>query len=190
MAEPAPEGAGGGGNIDLLVIEKCITMFKTAQTKAAMLEVATILMNLKKTSTTLGPAHIDLVHDLLNRAISRAEQLSGGSAGAKEAAPPENLLTKPWAACTDEQKERKKKLLAQRASKQSGALGSGLGARGSGWGGLSEEQRQQRMAQLAKAGQVHAHRPGGGGGGSGGKPPPLSGTAGAGLTKTASKDRR
>ena len=69
-------------------------------------------------------------------------------------AKPADLLAKPWAECSEDEKEKKMKLLAQKSAKGSrakgsGTLGAGLG--GPKWGQLTDGQREQRMSELAKA---------------------------------------
>ena len=139
--QPEPEPS-SEDDWDMRIIEECLRRLKASRTFDESMEVATIMMNLRKTSTNTNADFRALVTDVATRAIARAEELKKAAA----ATPDDLLLRKPWAECDDEERERKKTLLARAAKKGGGALGSGLGA-----SGLSEDEMAAKRAAVARA---------------------------------------
>ena len=181
MAEPETDW-------DMKIIEECLRKLKLAKTFDEAMEIATIMMNLRKTSTNQKEEFRSLVTDVATRAISRAETLkkAAASQGSSDAA----LMRKPWAECTDEERSRRMTLQAKAANARAAAGGGpkaagaalGVGLAKSAGGELSEEEKAAKRAAIARA---HAAKHGVLGGGK------IAANAGAGgLAKMSSKERR
>ncbi len=168
---------------DMKITEECLRKLKLATTFDQAMEVATIMMNLRKTSTNQKEEFRSLVSDVAKRAIAKAESLKApGGAEISDAA----LLRKPWAELTDEERSRRMTLQARAAARGGGktagggALGVGL-AKGADVD-LSEEEKAAKRAEIARR---HAAKHGVLGGGK------VASNAGpGGLAKMSSKERR
>ena len=98
--QPEPEPS-SEEDWDMRIIEECLRRLKASRTFDESMEVATIMMNLRKTSTNTNADFRALVTDVATRAIARAEELKKAAA----ATPDDLLLRKPWAECDDEERE-------------------------------------------------------------------------------------
>jgi hypothetical protein len=150
----APKMAAADPDLDMMVIERCIATLKSSSNFQEVMDVATIMMNLRKTSTrNTKEDFVALVNDVATRAITKAEKLKAA---------------RPASELTAEEKEARRAAVARAYQKRHGVLGGGKVKKGGADSLARMSSRERRIAAAA----------GGGGGGGGGGGTPMSAYAG------------
>jgi hypothetical protein len=147
-------------DMDMQVIQHCLKNLKLSKTFEQAMELASIMMNLKKTSANDNPEFLALVTDVATRAIETAEKL-------RAAKPREK---------TDEEKEAERAAISKAWRSKNGALGGGL-TKKPGPDMLVRVSSAERRARLAS-------------GASGGGSSPMSAYAGKASRKGVAADPR
>lgn len=81
--------AAAAADIDMLVIQRCLETLKNSRSFEEVMEVATIMMNLRKTSSNTNEDFHALVNGVASRAIAKAEALKAGKPASELTAQPE-----------------------------------------------------------------------------------------------------
>lgn len=132
-------------DMDLLVCQRCLQNLKLAKTFSDAMEVATIMMNLKKSTTNTDPAFVGFVTDVATRAIERAETLKKAQ------------TTKKHRDLTEEEKHAQRAAVAKAYQAKHGVLSGGKVAKPAPGAALvrvstAERQRQARGGEVGSGG--------------------------------------